>query len=479
MKKTKAETALPPLRKRLAQLVGITDPGEAGLRFLAMVMVAWADGRVLAGELEAIRREAARAELSPKVRAQVEAFLAAPPGPYFEHRVITMLRLAARELPPAAVQALAQDLKRCVQAVDHTRFPYLRRLFDGLSPTTQGVEHVREALAEPLPADVEGVLARVVLGDARAAKGPRVAPQQLTAMHPESETFTQARALVFPAEGGAAAATIACIESFAFGSDLPEEAVRAVFTDLAARPEIERWAELYALVGSLAPAPTAQVVEGLTTQLGPHVKGALHLVSMRQMSDLEDQLARHHGWVGWMEGSYPELLVDAEEVRRDVPPGNFACPRSALLPPRIVRQRISHVSGLIFRVLELESDIGERLALAAPQPEPGAPPTADFIRWLCHFLPLIQDPLSTPLFGYDPGAARAEVLPSWIPPTPAGEEHPAPTARESIWKMDLRSGFPDDPSDLPPDPLPAGTALVVTPWVWLRLAWALGVDPDL
>ena len=480
-----------PLERRIAELIGLPAIENDLLRFLAMVVVAWADGVIQHSELEAIREEARASKLRGDLRDHVEGLLARSPGPYLEHRVINLIKLAQGDMLPDEAKRFSRELARCAEAVDHKSWNILRRLFDGQSKTTEGIRRMRDALAERFEPATADVLERVMTaprivkphgkksGALSLPAGPAIVPKLVTAMHLDGEYFTQVRALAFPAIKGHPAAAIACIEPFHFGAGLDEKRVTAVFRDLADRPEIERWVQLHRLTSSLGKPPGVPLVADLQARVAERVEGPLHTVSLAEMSDLEDTLALHHGWAGWVSGTFRELVVDATEVRREVPPGNFTCPRDSLKKARVLSQPIEHVSGLWFRVLELESDIGERLAVATPHPEPGKPVTEDFVRWLCHFLPLLQDPLSTPLFGYD--LQKEKVVrppqPDWMPDAPE-HEHPAPTAGGATWRMALRSGFPAESADLPPEPLPVGTALVVTPWLWLRVAWALGVDPD-
>lgn len=453
-----------PLVKRICDLVGAPDADPRLVRFLAMVVVAWADGRVQPGELEAIREAASAEKLKPKVRAYVEELLKSPPGPYLEHRVIMLIRLIQKGMNPEEREKYTGDLLRSAESVDRTAFGILRRLFDPDDQTTQGIRRIKRSLAEDLRPEIEAVLARLLVHRVkvtdRKKAGAMASPQLMSAMHLVHDSFAQIRALHFPAEKSHPAAVLCCLEQFQFGADLDEEVVARTFHQLAGRPEIERWVELYLATSSLARPANPAVIEHLKAKVWMQAEVPIHVVSLAEMSDLEDKLARNHGWAGWVSGTFREIVVDQSEVRRDVPPGNFACPRVRLRPPAVTRHRISNVQGLLFRVLTLESETGPRFAVATPEPEPGRPPTGEFIRWLCHFLPLIHDPLSTPLFGYEEAA-------------------PAPSEADATrWLMELRSGFPEDPSSLTPEALPPGRALVVTPWLWLRLAWAMGVDPD-
>jgi hypothetical protein len=433
--------------KRLCARISAPDADPRLLRFLAMVVVAWADGRVQPGELEAIREAAAAERLKPKTKAYVEQLLATPPGPYLEHRVITLIRLAQKDMQPDERERYTRELLQSAESVDRTAFKILRRLFDPDDQTTQGIRRIKRSLDEDLRPEVASVFERVFVRPAK--KAAAVAPELKSAMHLDQHAFTQMKMLYFAGEKPAA---VACLEQFQFGADLDEEDVARTFHQLAARPEMERWVELYAATSGLARPAKPAVIEHLKARVWTQTESPVQIVSLAEMSDIEDELARQHGWAGWVSGTFRELVVDRNEIRRDVPPASFVCPRGQLKKPVISRHPISTVQGLLFRVLTLESTTGARFAVASPEPERGRPPTGEFIRWLCHFLPSIHDPLSTPMFGY--------------------------TEPDPAWLMELRSGFPEDASTLTPEPLPPGRALVVTPWLWLRLAWALGVDAD-
>jgi hypothetical protein len=264
------------------------------------------------------------------------------------------------------------------------------------------------------------------------------------------EEFHELRVLDFPGGRGHAAVAVSCLEQFHFGADLEEAALRAALVDLSHRPEIERWVSLQLEISAMAHHPSPPTVERLLDQVRARVGERLEMVGLAEMAELEDDLARHHGWAAGLRGNLHQIRVDRDAVSRVLPPGSFRCSRAQLEPIELIRRPVPAVPGLTFRIMRLARPDGEVLALATPACS--AAPTDDFVKWLAHFLPLIHDPLQTALFDYG-------------------------TVRDPVWLMELRSGFPEKPEELQPQGLPRDRAVILTPWLWLRVAWALGVDP--
>ncbi|MBI4860699.1 MAG: hypothetical protein HY815_10630 [Candidatus Riflebacteria bacterium] len=445
---------LSPIEKRLWELLDAPAGDNNLLKFVVMAAVAWADREMQQDQRDTILREMNRSSLKPKAWEFLQGLLENDPGPYFADRVALLVRLTNRTPDTPEAERLAAQLTHSADSLGPHGFAILRRLFDPDDETIQEIARLRRSLEETVSPELDALLTRLLGHRARVTDGQKagamVSPRMVSAKQALHDALIEVRALEFPAEKSRPAVAIGCVECLEFGADLDEESVAGTFRRLAERPEIERWADLHLQVAAMAREPSPIQVATLVSQVSAQLSSPLHLLGLMEMASLEDELARSHGWVGWIAGAVQQIRLDRTEIRRDVSPGAFESRLIDLKPPRLLRRLVPSIQGLAFRILLLENGSDGSLALATP--EPIGQPTVEFVGWLAHFLPLIHDPLSTPLLDFEkPG--------------------------EPTWVMELRSGFPAHPESARPVALPSGRAFIVTPWLWLRLAWALGLDP--
>jgi len=430
------------------------------LKFLSMIVVVWADGSVQTAELEAIRKALLKEKVGKRFREILDPFLENPPGPYIEHRVINLIRLIHAQMQPGQAVTFAGDLAAAAESVDRQTFRLIQKLFDPDDQTAERIVRLRQSLAEQIRPDVQSLQRRVFAGRSPGPRSGRsdaaespgtLSPTVRCSMHEMEGSFFQLRVLDFHEKKRQPSVALACVESFQTGADLDEDEVRTALSKLTHRPEIERWVHLYLKVMELSRTPNPLITQKLIDTISPEIARPIQVIGPAEMADLEDLLARSHGWVEAVEGTMSQIRVDADGVTRRVAPGAFRCSWKELCPPELFLRPVPSVAGLTFRVLRLSSVPGQpksELALATPMASPD--PTPEYVRWLTHFLPLMCHPLSTLLFDY------------------ASSDEPS-------WFMELRSGFPENPESLPASVLPSGRALIVPPWFWLRLSWALGM----
>jgi hypothetical protein len=161
------------------------------------------------------------------------------------------------------------------------------------------------------------------------------------------------------------------------------------------------------------------------------------------MAYLEDALAVDARWMSWLPGCVEELHIDRSDVLREQAPGTFESVRSRV-HAAVDQQLVPGPEGLGFRVLAIQGENGAlRLASPALTREPA---TSAAITWIARFLPDMCDP------------HRQLVL----------------DEASHRWVAEVHSHIPVRFSGVS-EPLPAGRALLVPPWVWFRAAGALGV----
>ncbi|MSP56267.1 MAG: hypothetical protein EXR69_11790 [Myxococcales bacterium] len=436
---------LAAIDRRLWRDLGFADPEPDILRFLPMIVVAWADGTIAEGEREQISEHAK--DLSKPLQAWIEQRLLAPPGPYFRYQVAHLLTFLASVWPADSSEkhGWQQEADQWADEII-AEAGWLKRLFGGLSAERRQLADLRKVLSEGEILSSDRIWA--------LAKGAHAsfAPRHTAILQEEREQCLQALSITLegPADSEAEApASIAVAALSVTPRDLDLDPVRV--TELLTRyshvRENERWIVLAEEISRsgrpLTPRQRAELSAKLTQQLGHPFEE----VPFAELAYLEDALAADAHWVSWLPGKLEELHIDRDWVIRKQVPGTFNAPRSeiiAMVDPKLV----PGPRGLGFRVLDIQSRSPEspgRLRLASPV-FLQEPPTVEAVDWVARHLPDMCDPCSQLVLDEATGT----------------------------WMAEVHSHCPDAQSKKP-EPLPEGRALLVPPWIWFRAARALNV----
>ena len=426
---------LAAIDRRLWRDLGFADPEPAILPFLPMLVVAWADGAVGAGEAEKVRDHA---ESLPKhLKDWVEDRLRYPPGPYFRYQVSHLMSFlvcvwhreeqGTNRAWAECGQEWADDL---IQGAG-----WLRRLFGGLQAEIRDLEALRKVVEEgniPTSDRIWG------LTRGTHAEGE---PVRAVAVLPDAEQIVQARGVRLEVDGERHA--LGTFTTLVREEDLDAGRVRDLLARTRHIREPERWIVLAQEVTGRGRPLTRRQTDELTELFEEAIGGPFELCEYAELAYLEDALAVDARWMSWVPGKVEELSIDREEVRRTQAPGTFRCAR-AKVQAHVAQQLVSGPPGLGFRVLEIEGE-GRSLRLASPVlvQEP-APPEA--VQWIARFLPEMCDP-------------HIQLV--------LDEEGPR-------WVAEVHAQLPTRPAATP-EPLLPGRALLVPPWIWFRAAGALGV----
>lgn len=421
---------LAAIDRRLWRDLGFADPEPAILRFLPMLVVAWSDGKVSDSERERVQSRAA--ELPEHLRAWVDDRLRYPPGPYFRYQVAHLLAFLATVWPTDADWAEEADAwaDELIQGAG-----WLRRLFGGVQKEREELSHLRDCLeCDELQASER------IWALARGA-------------HAEFEPRHTSVVLAGDGDGvqGLAITLDGARERVAVGSrlvlrrdeDLDPGRVGAHLLQSSHLREPERWIVLAEEVNNRGQAVGGRQAQELDAALAAAVGHAVEIIPYAELAYLEDALAVDARWMSWVPGKVEALRVDREGVERAVAPGTFRCSRAGL-KASVEQHVVPGPPGLGFRVLQLEGE-GQLLRLASPVLL-REPATHDAVAWIARFLPAMCDP-------------RTQLV--------LDEEGPS-------WIVEVRPEPPEGGASAP-EPLAAGRALVVPPWVWFRAAGALGV----
>jgi hypothetical protein len=423
-------TLLAAIDRRLWRDLGFADPEPAILRFLPMLVVAWSDGRVSDGERERVLDRAD--DLPEHLRAWVEDRLRYPPGPYFRYQVAHLLAFLSTVWPSDGEWAEDADAwaDELIQEAG-----WIRRLFGGVDRERRDLSHLRECLECDELQATERIWAL-----ARGAHA-EFEPRHATVLRNGDGDAVQGLAITLdgPKEHIAVGTRVALHGD----EDLDPERVGALLLQTTHLREPERWIVLAEEVNNRGRPVAGRPAQDIDAALAGALGHAVEIVPFAELAYLEDALAVDARWMSWVPGKVEALRVDREGVERRVPPGTFRCSRAAL-KAHVEHQPVAGPPGMGFRILHLEGE-GQTLRLASPVilKEPA---THDAVAWIARFLPSMCDPCTQLILD--------EEGPSWI--------------------AEVR---PDSTADIAavPEPLPRGRALLVPPWIWFRVAGALGV----
>ena len=431
---TNRPVLLAAIDRRLWRDLGFAEPEPHILRFLPMLVVAWADGKLGDGERERIleRAQALPEHLRPWILDRVKN----PPGPYFRYQVAHLLTFLLSVWPssddPEADWATCgeQWADELIQDAG-----WIRRLFGAMTHERQTLDELRRLMEDHqiLAGDRIWALARGAHADYEPRHAALLREEPDQALH----------GLAITLDGPGERVAVGCVTTLVRDEDLSPERVAAVLARTTHLRENERWILLGEEVIARGRTPTPrlrqEVVAGLTQQLGCPIEDA----SFAELAYLEDALAADARWMSWMPGMVEELRVDREEVVRCQAPGTFLAERHAV-KASVAQTLVPGPAGLGFRILEIQSASGS-LRLASPVVLTDPCP-AEGVAWIARFLPAMCDPCTQLVLDSDG--------PRWI-----AEVHPA---------------YPTLPSS-GTEPLVPGRSLLVPPWVWFRAASALGV----
>jgi len=431
--------------RRLWRDLGFADPEPDLVRFLPMIVVAWADGAIAEGEHERILDRAA--DLSEPLRLWIEQRLRAPPGPYFRYQVAHLLTFLTSVWPCEAGDSHGWQAEAETWADEIiSEAGWLRRWFGGVSAERRELNELRKVLAdgEILPTDRIWALAR--------GSHASLAPRHMAVLREEAEQCLQALSVTLsgselsddgvPEQTAVAALSVAPREL-----DLDPARVTELLARYAHLRENERWIVLAEEIARSGRPLTPRQRQELSTALVAKLGCPFEEVSFAELAYLEDALAADAHWVSWLPGQVEELHIDRDRVRRAQVPGTFDVPRADVVA-RVDPKPVQGPPGLGFRVLDIQSKSAEhpgQLRLASPV-FLQEPPSREAVDWVSRYLPDICDPCSQLVLDEVAGT----------------------------WMAEVHSHCPDQPGTVR-EPLPPGRALLIPPWVWFRVAGALNV----
>ncbi len=427
---------LSSIDRRLWRDLGFSDPEPTLLRFLPMLVVAWADGKLGAAEGNLIRDRAR--SLPAHLRDWVGQRLEFPPGPYFRCQVSHLLAFMANTWSEDQEREGCRDWTETGERwaneliADQGLF---RRLFGDLQREKADLASLNDAMNE------HGIyVSDRIWALARGAHAEAL-PKRVVVTHNESEAVHQGLGLAFCGEGEHLA--VGTMLALARDEDLDERAIAALLARSRHLRENERWVLLGTeFIGAARPLTELQR-DALSAQMKTQCGCAFEECSFAELAYLEDALAQDARWVSWVAGQVEELRVDRDEVVRAQVPGTFYAPRSKV-KAQVAQALVAGPPGLGFRVLELDTP-GATLRLASPALV-AEPATKEAVQWIARFLPAMCDPWTQLVLDLEGPRWVAEVLP---------EMATSPSATF--------------------EPLLPHRALLVPPWVWFRTAEAMGV----
>ncbi len=425
---------LAAIDRRLWRDLGFAEPEPQVLRFLPILVVAWADGRLGDGERERITERAAA--LPDNLRSWVLDRLRNPPGPYFRYQVAHLLTFLLSVWP--ASDDPEQDWATCgEQWADELiqEASWLRRLFGAMSHERQTLDDLRKVMEDHqiLASDRIWALARGAHADYE--------PRHAALLREEADQALHCLAITLDGPGERVA--VSSVTTLVRDEDLATERVAAILARTTHLRENERWILLGEEVISRGRPPTARQKQEVVSALAERIGCPMEDASFAELAYLEDALAADARWMSWMPGMVEELRVDREEVVRCQAPGTFLAERHAV-KASVAQTLVSGPPGLGFRVLDIEGPGG---ALRLASPVIGADPCpAEGVAWIARFLPAMCDPCTQLVLDADG--------PRWV--------------------AEVHAGYPTRPGTSS-EPLLPGRSLLVPPWVWFRAASALGV----
>lgn len=426
---------LASIDRRLWRDLGLQDPEPSLLRFLPMLVVAWADGR-LGAEEDNLIRDRART-LPPHLREWIDQRLKFPPGPYFRCQVSHLLAFMANtwsDQERDGCHDWTETGERWAEELIQDQ-GLLRRIFGGLKRERADLHELNGAMNEHeiYVSDRIWALARGAHADAD--------PERIVFCHQEADQVNQALGVAFRGEGQHLA--VGTMLALARDEDLDVHTIESMLARSRHLRENERWVQLgeefFRSGRPLTDMQREALAEGMRERCGC----AFEACTFAELAYLEDALAVDARWTSWVAGSVEELRVDREEVVRAQVPGTFSGAR-AKTKAAVSQSLVPGPPGLGFRVLEVQAGASTlRLATPALLLDPVPKEAA---QWISRFLPAMCDPWTQMVLDLDGPRWVAEVLP---------EMATAPSSvREAL--------------------LP-GRAILVPPWVWFRTSEALGV----
>lgn len=442
---------LAALDRRLWRDLGFADPEPKIVPFLPSLVVAWADGKLGAGEREALEE---RAEGLPEgLRLWVGDRLDHPPGPYFRFQVAHLLAFLSEVWPSEkdgwqhAAEEWAGELIKDAG--------WFRRLFGGLRAEIRDFKVLKQAMEDGGIVASERIwaLARGAHADAD--------PRRISAILDDHDHRWQASGVLLesrhlpedcleiPAQAAAdqeivERTAVAAFSPIIQDEELAEDVVTARMRQSAHIHEPERWILLAEELAALGRPMTERQRAELAGRLRQDAGGAFEECSLAELAYLEDALASDARWMSWHPGHFEELGVHRGDVARKQAPGTFCHPR-ARVQARVEQQLVPGPAGLGFRILVVEAEGGRHaLRLASPVIVQD-PVTQEAAAWIARFLPEMCDP-------------RCHLVLD-----EAGRR----------WVAEVHSQLPRRCSEIQ-EPLPPGRSLLIPPWVWFRAASALG-----
>jgi len=426
---------LAAIDRRLWRDLGFADPEPEILRFLPMLVVAWADGRL--GETE-------RATILERARGLPEPLLAwtherlrHPPGPYFRYQVAHLLAFLLSVWPAPSPEG-EEDWATCgeqwaTDLIDQAG--WLSRLFGAKASERATLAELRHLMEEHqiLASDRIWALAR--------GRHAEFEPRHAATLLEDGDQAFQGLAITLDGPGERIA--VGSLLPLVRGVDLALDRVEELLAETVHLRENERWIVLAEEVYRRGRAPTSRQQAALTQALTERLGHPFEECSLAELAYLEDALSTDARWMSWYPGLVEELRMDRDEVVRTASPGGFHAERGHVRAA-VAQQLVQGPAGLGFRVLEITAPTGS-LRLASPVLR-REPPTAEAVQWIARFLPDTCDPCTQLVLDEDGPRWVAEVHPTWPQRPPAKA-----------------------------DPLLPGRALLVPPWVWFRAASALGV----
>jgi len=421
---------LAAIDRRLWRDLGFADPEPDILRFLPMLVVAWADGAIAEKERETISERAR--DLPEHLNAWLTDRLRYPPGPYFRYQVGHLLAFLVSVWPTEQEWAEEGDqwADELIQEAG-----WLRRLFGRVEREKRDLAALRRIM------DEEEILASDRLWAMARGTHAEYEPRHACAIIQDEGQLLQDIAITLdgPAEGLAVGTRLVIVRD----EDLDEDKVAELLGRTGHLREPERWILLGEEVYARGRRPSARQLDDLDAELKAGLGHDFEAVSFAELAYLEDALAVDARWMSWQPGKVEALHIDREQVLRTQAPGTFSAPRSKV-QASVAQQPVKGPAGLGFRVLSLTTE-GAELRLASPVIL-REPATREAVEWIARFLPTMCDPCQTLVLDEDG--------PRWI--------------------AEVRSTLPSTDAAAP-EPLLPGRSILVPPWVWFRAAGAMGV----
>ena len=246
---------LAAIDRHLWRDLGFADPEPQILRFLPMLVVAWADGRLSDGERDLIRDRARG--LEPRLRKWLDERLQFPPGPYFRYQVTHLLTFMLTVwAPPEGSEATWAEMGTDWASELIQEGGWLRRLFGGVAAEARDLTAIRNAMHEgqiPVPDQIWAL--------ARGAHAEGT-PRRAVAILPDHKQDHQALGVVIETEDETRLAVGAYL-TLTRDEDLDPDRVEQILLSTRHLRDVERWVMLTEEVHAGARPITARQKEEL------------------------------------------------------------------------------------------------------------------------------------------------------------------------------------------------------------------------